>query len=81
MNPSVSTRENFTVQLQDTTWLVDFDDASDGVVGLRAFPEGEGAPSEPNVYWDIAARNFEEIPDNLPTRVRTAIYQSMRTGH
>ncbi|RLB63717.1 MAG: hypothetical protein DRI90_06205 [Deltaproteobacteria bacterium] len=81
MNLPVSSKDNFTVQLQGTTWLVDLEEASDGVVGLRAFPEADGAPSEPNIYWDIAARNFEEIPEDLPTKVRTAIYQSMRTGH
>jgi hypothetical protein len=78
MKPPVSSMESLTVQLAGTAWLVHFAEASDGVVGLKAFPEAERAPSEPNVYWDSAARNFDEIPEGMPTRVRTAIYQSMR---
>ena len=81
MKPSVSSQESFTVQLEGTTWLVQFAEASDGVVGLKVFPEAEGAPSEPNVYWNSAARNFDEVPEGLPTRVRTAIYQRMRMGY
>lgn len=79
MRRPVSSEEKLTVQVDGTTWLVHLGETSEGVVAAKAFPEAEGAPSEPNVYWDLAARNFDEIPDDLPTRVRTAIYQWMRT--
>ena len=75
----MSKKDSLTVQQGDTKWLVQVIDASDGVIGMTVFPEAESAPSEPNIYWDIAARNFDETPEGLPTKVRTAIYQWMRT--
>jgi hypothetical protein len=71
--------KSLTVELADgTTWLVRVVEVSDGVLALQASPAAEAPPTEPNVYWDTAARNFDEVPDELPTKVRTVVYQWMR---
>ncbi len=73
--------EILTVSLGDVTWCVRFAEADDGLASLRVFPETESRPNEPNVHWDLAERNFDELPEDLPIRVRTAIYQWMRKHH
>ena len=49
-----------------------------GHVFLVAFREAEAPPSEPNVQWHLERRNFDQVSENLPSKVRTAIYQRMR---
>lgn len=70
--------EIVTAPLGDVTWCVRFAEANDGLASLRVFPETETRPSEPNVHWDLEARNFDDVPEDLPIKVRTAIYQWMR---
>ena len=70
--------EELTIHIKDEAWLVTIGEPSDGIVALTAFPAKEKAPAESNIYWDIKARSFDEVPDELPTKLSTAIYQRMR---
>ena len=61
-------------------WIVSFVEADDEIISVCAFASEDDTPvpGEPNVHWDVGSRNFDETPEGLPTRVRTAIYQWMR---
>lgn len=76
--PITSGDEICRIDVGPTTWVVRCEEVDDELASLLAFREAEVPPSEPNVHWGLARRNFDEVPDNLPTKVRTAIYQRMR---
>ena len=70
--------EILTVSLDGVTWTAQFATASDELVSVYVFPDTEGRPGEPNLHWDLTTNNFDELPEGLPTKIRTAIYQRMR---
>ena len=55
-----------------------FVQADDELASVAGFREAEAPPSEPNVHWDRKLSSFDEVPENLPPKVRDAIYRWMR---
>lgn len=65
------------IPVDGAVWLVCFVEADHELVSVQVFPEAQSGLSQPNVHWDIAARNFDELPEDVPTKVRSAIRQWM----
>lgn len=73
--------ELFTVPLGEAKWSVRFVDVDGSLVSLRVLVNSGAEPVDPNVYWDKSTSNFDELPDDLPVKVRTAIYRWMKTHY
>ena len=66
------------VDIAGTIWLVQFDQADDELASVTTFCEEEAPPSESNVHWDRKPGSFDEVPEDLPPKVKNAIYRWMR---
>jgi hypothetical protein len=65
------------VPVDGAVWFVCFVEADHELVSLKVFPEAQSGLSHPNVHWDVAAGSFDELPEDVPMKVRSAIHQWM----
>ncbi len=66
------------VDVDGTLWLVRFAEADDELASVVASQETDSPPAEANVHWDRRLKEFDEVPAELPFKVRNAVYRWMR---